>query len=89
MSSRLLKQIAPNAKISVSDIGAVLGVCGERHATLGETILYLTIDGLVIKQKFRIFKTLHAKAILGMDFLRTNKVHTDFGAMKLTIPVPR
>lgn len=42
-----------------------------------------------MKQKFRVFETLHAKAILGLDFLRENKIRRDFENMTLTIPIPR
>lgn len=89
ISRHLLKQISPEANVHRSNIGAVLGVCGERHSVLGETILDLNIDGLILKQKFRVFETLHAKVILGLDFLRTNQVKTDFGKMEITIPAPR
>ena len=42
-----------------------------------------------IQQTFHIFETLHAKVILGLDFLRDNKVKTDFENMKLQFPISK
>ena len=43
------------------------------HPVLGETLLEVTLGHHTVKQKLRVFENLHAKAILGLDFLRENK----------------
>lgn len=59
------------------------------HSILGTTTLELKFGDHKIQQKFHIFETLHAKVILGLDFLRDNKVKTDFENMKLQFPISK
>ena len=86
ISRHLLHKVNPSAKIGKPTIFSGVGVCGEIHRVLGETVLDLKFGQQIIQQKFRIFETLHAKILLGLDFLRRHNVRTDFGKMTLTIP---
>ena len=86
ISKYLLKRVKPNAVIQRSSVFSGVGVCGEIHQVLGEVELELTFGNHKVKQIFKIFETLHAKVILGLDFLRAHDVITDFGQMTLTIP---
>ena len=85
ISKHLLGKLKPDADISKSSISSARGVCGEVHEVLGETVLQLKFGNFVIQQTFRIFQTIHAKMILGLDFLQNHKVKTDFGKMTITI----
>ena len=89
ISQHQLQRLKPTTAIDRSSITSAIGVCGEVHPVLGETLLEVTLGHHTVKQKFRVFETLHAKAILGLDFLRENKIRTDFENMTLTIPIPR
>ena len=86
ISQYLLRKVKPNAIIERPSILCGVGVCGEIHRVLGETVLELKFGQHIIQQKFRIFQTLHAKILLGLDFLSAHNVTTDFGSMTLTIP---
>lgn len=59
------------------------------HSILGTTTLELKFGDHKIQQKFHIFETLHAKVILGLNFLRDNKVKTDFENMTLQFPISK
>ena len=85
ISKHMLKKIKPDADIQRSSLFSAVGVCGEVHPILGETMLQLTFGHFKINQKFRIFETIHAKIILGLDFLGDHQVKTDFGKMTITI----
>lgn len=88
ISRHFLKKVEPDAKIVYSNIATVRGVCGEIHSVLGECELDFCIENVILRQKFRIFETLHAKVILGIDFLQHHYVQADFGTMTLTFPRP-
>ncbi|CAC5393320.1 Transposon Ty3-G Gag-Pol polyprotein,Transposon Ty3-I Gag-Pol polyprotein,Retrovirus-related Pol polyprotein from transposon 297,Retrovirus-related Pol polyprotein from transposon opus [Mytilus coruscus] len=85
ISKHVLRKIKPNAKIQRSSLFSAVGVCGEVHPILGETVLQLTFGKFKIQQKFRVFETIHARIILGIDFLQEHQVKTDFGKMTITI----
>jgi len=87
ISRNVLQNCLPNAKIFNSRLTSITGVCGETHPVLGETSISLRLGDLELRQNFTILGTLHAKVILGIDFLRSHKVQTDFGKMTLTIPI--
>ncbi|CAG2252792.1 unnamed protein product [Mytilus edulis] len=89
ISQHQLYRLNTTTAIQRSTINSAIGVCGEVHAIIGEIVLQLSFGQYKINQKFRIFETLHAKAILGLDFLRDNKVKTDFENMTLTIPTQK
>jgi hypothetical protein len=59
------------------------------HSILGITTLELKFGDHKIQQTFHIFETLHAKVILGLNFLRDNKVKTDFENMTLQFPISK
>lgn len=84
----ILHCVKPNAIVQKSKITSGIGVCGEVHSILGTT-LELMFGDHKIQQTFHIFETLHAKVILGLDFLRDNKVKTDFENMKLQFPISK
>ncbi|CAC5403419.1 Retrovirus-related Pol polyprotein from transposon gypsy,Retrovirus-related Pol polyprotein from transposon 297,Retrovirus-related Pol polyprotein from transposon 17.6 [Mytilus coruscus] len=89
ISQHQLYRLNTTTAIQRSTINSAIGVCGEVHAIIGEIVLQLSFGQYKVNQKFRIFETLHAKAILGLDFLRDNKVKTDFENMTLTIPTQK
>ena len=81
ISRNVLQNCLPNAKIFNSRLTSITGVCGETHPVLGETSISLRLGDLELRQNFTILGTLHAKVILGIDFIRSHKVKTDFGEM--------
>ncbi|CAC5378937.1 unnamed protein product [Mytilus coruscus] len=85
ISKHVLRKIKPNTKIQRSSLFSAVGVCGEVHPILGETVLQLTFGKFKIQQKFKVFETIHARIILGIDFLQEHQVKTDFGKMTITI----
>ena len=88
ISQHQLQQLQYNGEIQDSSITSAVGVCGEVHPVLGEIMLEVTFGHITVKQKFRVFETLHSKVIFGLDFLQENKIRTDFENMTLTIPLP-
>lgn len=88
ISQHQLQQLQYNGEIQESSITSAVGVCGEVHPVLGEIMLEVTFGHITVKQKFRVFETLHSKVIFGLDFLQENKIRTDFENMTLTIPLP-
>ena len=85
----LLHRVKPNAIIQKSKITSGISVYGEVHSILGTTSLQFMFGDYKIQQTFHIFETLHAKVILGIDFLRNNKVKTYFENMTLQFPISK
>lgn len=50
----------------------------------GEVVLEGAFGHIDVKQKLKVFKTLHAKVQFGLDLLRKNKTRTEYENM--TIP---
>ena len=70
ISNHVLKQVAPTAQLNTSTLTAIVGVCGERHSVLGMVDLSFECQGLTFTQSFHVFQHLHAKMIVGIDFLQ-------------------
>ena len=66
-------------------IPAVRGVGGELLSVLGKIVLTIDISGLKIDQTFHVIDNIQYPFILGIDFLKMNKVHLDFNYQKLSI----
>ena len=71
-------------KLKTSKIKAIRGVCGELHEVLGEAILQLNINGLKLLGTFVVCQRLHHSIILGLDFLKEHKTHTDLGSQTVS-----
>lgn len=70
ISQHQLQRLQHYADIQESSITSAVGVCGEVHPVLGEVMLEVTFGHITVKQKFRVFETLHSKVIFGLDFLQ-------------------
>ena len=85
ISHHVLKQVAPSEPLKPSDLTAIVGVCGERHSVLGMVDLSFECQGLTFTQSFHVFQHLHAKMIVGIDFLQRNNVTVRFGEVEIPL----
>lgn len=85
ISKRFLDVVAPDIGISPSRIQRIVGVCGEVHHALGEVNLTFQCQDLNFQQTFVVFQYLHSSVIVGLDFLRANKVVINFSGLEIPV----
>ena len=70
------------------EIHDAVGVGGEVHQIIGKVFLPIIIGSVAVNQKFHVFEKLHQRIILGIDFMRENKVKLDLEDNTLFITDP-
>ena len=83
ISKYCLNQVAPNAKIRYSNLTNITGVCGEIHKVLGTVTLDFKCEQFEFRHNFHVFEHLHARMLVGIDFMKANNVQVRFGEMDI------
>lgn len=69
-----------------SNIRDAMGVGGEVHAILGTIDLEFQMAKIHFKHKFYVFEKLQQNMILGIDFLKPNKIKINFDDDTINVP---
>ena len=86
ISPTCLQRINRSIKIGKDKQGVrIKGMNCECQSVLGTVELQVSFDGIKVPQKFCVLERLEKDAILGLDFLKDNKVQINLAENKLTI----